>query len=265
MFQSKFAPGVIIAALGCILSGAATAHEFTTTSSPTDVKPGDTATFTLDSSHIFGSPEEAEAAKHLSATLITRDQKTALDFKINPDAPNLIGTFDVPETAAWLSAHRLPVVWSQTPDGWQEGGLDQHTDAIAAVRYEKFAKHLVGAASGDGADDFVRTPIGDKLEIVPLSDPRDTAIGQDATFQILLDGQPLTTTVLATYGGFTDTPSSWAYASETLTDERGSGIAKVRISAPGMWVVRVATDVSDQEQGIRGHNLRATLTFNVAD
>lgn len=263
MFQSKFATGVMIGAIGCMLSGAVAAHEFTATSTPSNAKPGDNTTFSLDSSHIFGTPEEAEAAKHLSATLITADQKTGLAFKINTDAPNLIGTFETPDTAAWLAAHRLPVIWSQTPDGWQEGGLDDHPDAVAAVRYEKFAKDLVGADSGDKADAFISAPIGDKLEIVPLADPRETAIGQDATFQILLDGHPLTTSVLATYAGFTDTPSSWAYATETLTDERGSGIAKVRISAPGIWVVRVATDVADEE-GIRAHNLRATLTFNVA-
>ncbi|WP_417805760.1 DUF4198 domain-containing protein [Thalassospira lucentensis] len=264
MFQSKFATSVMIGAIGCLFSGAVSAHEFTLITSPSDAKAGETMTYVMDSSHVFGKAEEAEAAKHLSATLITADQKTDLDFDVNADAPNQIGTFDAPETAAWLSAHRLPVVWSQTPDGWQEGGADEHPDAVAAVRYEKFAKDLVGAASGDKADAFITAPIGDQLEIVPLSDPRETAIGDDATFQILLDGQPLTTSVLATYAGFTDTPSSWAYATETLTDERGSGIAKVRISAPGTWIVRVATDVADEEEGVRAHNLRATLTFDVA-
>lgn len=262
MFQSKFARALIIGVTGCLLGGVASAHEFIASTTPTTAKPGDAITLRMDSTHQFGLPEEAEAIKHVSANLITSDQKTALEVTTDPDAPRLIATLAYPDQAAWLGTHRLPVVWSQTPDGWKEGGLDQHADAITASRYEKFSKHLIGASDNDGV---VTKALGNKLEIVPLADPRKTAIGSDAEFQILLDGQPLTTTVLATYAGFTETPSSWAYYSETLSDERGSGIAKVRISAPGLWIVRVATDVNDAEEGVRMHNLRATLTFNVGD
>jgi len=98
---------------------------------------------------------------------------------------------------------------------------------------------------------------------VPLSDPRDTKVGEDAEFQILLNGHPLTTSVLATYAGFTETPSSWAYATETLSTEAGSGIAKIRVSAPGLWIVRIAADMPDAEEGVGNHNIRATLSFAV--
>ncbi|MDG4718259.1 DUF4198 domain-containing protein [Thalassospira aquimaris] len=260
MFQSKFARALIIGVTGCLLGSAASAHEFVASTSQTDAKPGSTAILIMDSTHQFGIPEEAEATKHVRAQLITTSGKTGLEVAENPDAPNLVASFTYPDQTAWLQGHRLPVVWSQTPDGWLEGGMDQHADAITSARYEKFAKHLIGRSQND---DLITTPLGDKLEIVPLSDPRKTAIGTDAEFQVLLDGQPLTTTVLATYAGFTDTPSSWAYYSETLADERGSGIAKVRISSPGLWVVRVATDVADTQEGVRVHNLRATLSFHV--
>lgn len=260
MFQSKFARALIIGVAGCLLGNAASAHEFVASTNQTDTKPGNTAVLTMDSTHQFGIPEEAEATQNVRAQLITASGKTDLEVATNADAPNLVAPFTYPDQAAWLQSHRLPVVWSQTPDGWIEGGLDQHPDAIAASRYEKFAKHLTG---GSQNEDLITAPLGDKLEIVPLADPRKTAIGTDAEFQILLDGQPLTTTVLATYAGFTDTPSSWAYYSETLADDRGSAIAKVRISSPGLWVVRVATDISDAEEGVRVHNLRATLSFHV--
>lgn len=260
MFQPKFATSMVIGAATLLIGLSASAHEFIASQAPVNAKPGETATLVLDSTHQFGLPEEAEGTKDVRAALITADGPTDIAISVNDDAPNLIGTFEIPENAAWVSGHRLGVVWSQTPDGWQPGGADEHPDAIASTRYEKFAKLLTGGQDGN---DFVTKPIGDTLEIVPLSDPRDTKVGDDAEFQILLNGQPLTTSVLATYAGFTDTPSSWAYATETLNTETGSGIAKVRISAPGLWIVRVATNLPDSEEGVGAHNIRATLSFAV--
>jgi uncharacterized GH25 family protein len=260
MFQPKFATSMVFGAATLLIGMSASAHEFIASQTPANAKSGETATLVLDSTHQFGLPEEAEGTNDVRAALITTDGTNDIAISVNDDAPNLIGTFEIPENAAWASAHRLGVVWSQTPDGWQAGGADQHPDAIASNRYEKFAKLLVG---GESTSDFVTTPIGDMLEIVPLSDPRDTKVGDDAEFQILLNGQPLTTSVLATYAGFTETPSSWAYASDTLNTDNGSGIAKVRISAPGLWIVRVATDMPDAEEGVGNHNVRATLSFAV--
>lgn len=260
MFQPKFATSMVIGAATFLIGMSASAHEFIASQAPTTAKPGETATLVLDSTHQFGLPEEAEGIENVRAAVITADAKNDISISANDDAPNLIGTFDIPQTAAWVSGHRLGVVWSQTPDGWQAGGADAHPDAIASTRYEKFAKLLTG---GDNTGEFVTKPIGDMLEIVPLNDPRDTKVGDDAEFQILLDGQPLTTSVLATYAGFTETPSSWAYATETLTTEKGSGIAKIRVSAPGLWIVRVAANMPDAEEDVGAHNIRATLSFTV--
>lgn len=260
MFQPKFATGMVFGAATLLIGMSASAHEFIASQSPATTQPGETATLVLDSTHQFGHSEEAESVKDVRAALLSNDGTKNITISVNDDAPNLVGTFDIPQTAAWISAHRLPVVWSQTPDGWQAGGIDEYPDAIASNRYEKFAKLLIG---GRDANDFVTTPVGDMLEIVPVRDPRDTKVGEDAEFRILLNGQPLTTSVLATYAGFTETPSSWAYATETLNTDNGSGIAKVRVSAPGLWIVRVATDLPDAEKGVGNHNLRATLSFAV--
>ncbi len=262
MFQSKFTTPLAIAALGCLIGYGATAHEFIASSDITTDSGKNNAVFTLDSTHVFGVPEEAEAPQQVTAQLITPSATTDLEITENEDTPNLKGTFTLPDSAAWLASHRLPVIWSQTPDGWKEGGPDVNPDAIASSRFEKFSKNLTG---GDGNAEFVSIPLGHKLEIVPLSDPRTASIDDDIDVQVLLDGQPYSTSVLATYAGFTDTPSSYAYYTETMSDNRGSGIAKIRISAPGLWVVRVAADLPDAQEGVRVHNLRATMTFDIAE
>ena len=49
-----------------------------------------------------------------------------------------------------------------------------------------------------------------------------------------------------------------------MIDDHASGIAKIRVTAPGLWVVRVAADLPDVEEGVGVHNLRATMTFDIA-
>ena len=168
MFQSKFTTPLAIAALGCLIGFGAAAHEFVASSKTTPTNGKDTAAFILDSTHVFGTPEEAEAPKHVLAQLITPSATTELDVTENADAPNLTGTFTLSkEEPAWLVGHRLPVIWSQTPDGWKEGGPDAHPDAVASSRFEKFSKNLTG---GSQNADFISSPLGHKLEIVPLSE-----------------------------------------------------------------------------------------------
>ena len=191
MFQSKFTTPLAIAALGCLIGYGATAHEFIASSKTLPANSKDTAVFILDSTHVFGSPEEAEASKHVAAQLITPSTTTDLDVSENADAPNLTGTFTLSEEEpAWLVGHRLPVIWSQTPDGWKEGGPDVNPDAVASSGFEKFSKNLTG---GDGNAAFVSTPLGHTLEIVPLSDPRAASIGDDIDVQV---AQPIL------HGGF---------------------------------------------------------------
>lgn len=101
-----------------------------------------------------------------------------------------------------------------------------------ALRSQQFAKALIvtGKAKGPSVK-----PVGLDLEIVPLAEPADWRAGGDLRFQVLFQGKPLSQEqVLATYVGFRP-DNAWCFA--TTTDQ--VGVATVRISQAGTWVLRV--------------------------
>jgi len=77
----------------------------------------------------------------------------------------------------------------------------------------------------------------------------------------LFKGQAAALPVWATYDGFAlDLDNTYAY----YTESNSEGIAKVKITAPGFWIVRAT---KDGEKGVEGEydvrNLRSILSFEV--
>ena len=240
------------------LSGArmAAAHEVVIV--PEKAEKG-TLAFTVESTHVFAKPEEAENPANVEAYLLTgADQRK--DIALTLDGLSLKGQVEAPKSGGWLVAHRLGQIWSNTPEGMKEGSRAEFPDAVFSNRYEKFVKHLIGIPADDVA---FNKPLNHTLEIVPLDAPSDIRVGEDLRVQILHQGRPIGTQVLATYAGFTDTPSSYAYATETYSDETAQGIAKIRISAPGLWFVRVEHKPKSSEDGVDRDVLRSVLSFRV--
>ena len=78
-------------------------------------------------------------------------------------------------------------------------------------------------------------PAGLTMEIVPLDPPSHWTKGTSLHFQVLLEGKPIPfVNVLARYVGFTP-EDAWCYA----TDTNREGIAHIRPSQAGTWVILV--------------------------
>ena len=78
-------------------------------------------------------------------------------------------------------------------------------------------------------------PAGLPMEIVPLDPPSRWTKGTSLHFQVLLEGRPIPfVNVQARYVGFTP-DDAWCYA----TDTNREGIAHIRPSHPGTWVILV--------------------------
>ncbi len=86
-----------------------------------------------------------------------------------------------------------------------------------------------------------------------------TRAGDELAFKILLDGKPLKSQVYATYDGFSRRYMAFAYVAETLDD----GIAHVKISSPGVWMVRVEKRLEANAKDYDVLSLKATLVFSV--
>lgn len=159
--------------------------------------------------------------------------------------------------AAMLRAHRKPEIWSNTPRGWLKGGRDQHKNAIFTHKYEKFGKTLLPV---DGKTEGFDAVVGDKIEIVPVDNPLTARPGDEIRVRFLLDGKPFTPErVVATYDGFSDRPNTWAFQ----TEPSGDGTAIIKLSAPGLWVIRIEHLDKVANESYDAHNLRSTLVFPV--
>jgi uncharacterized GH25 family protein len=222
------------------------------------VSDGGTSKMLVESTHVFVKAEELEDTATLKAALATPDGTQALPLA---PAGELSLAADLPavDSAAWFVAHREGLVFSSTPDGFKPGTRAEHPDAAFTNRYEKFSKALVDAR--DAA--FVTKPLGHILELVPMSNPADLKAGDELKVQVLYNGAPVAAEVTATFDGFSETPMTFAYATETGDEYGTPGVATVKVWQPGYWYVRVAHEAEDPASDVDTHVLRAILSFEV--
>ena len=83
--------------------------------------------------------------------------------------------------------------------------------------------------------------------------------GDELSFRILLDGKPMKGQVYATYDGFSRRSMTFAYVTESLDD----GLAHVKVTSPGVWMVRVEKRLDAKAKDFDFLSLKATLVFLV--
>ena len=246
----------LIAALG---AAPAAAHEFLVMPAKMQAEPGEAIAFDIHSTHVFFKAEEMENVESVRAALVAAEGKQSLEVSGKEGALKLQGEVSTDGKPAWLTAHRLGQTWSKTPRGWFQSERSENPDAEFTNKYEKFTKVLVNAEAGNG---FAMKPVGQALEIVPLTDPAALNSGEEIQVQVLHDGKPIAATVSATFEGFSETPNTFAYLTETLKDEAHGHVAKVKTWASGVWMIRVEHRTADTP-GIDEHVLRSVMLFEV--
>jgi uncharacterized GH25 family protein len=248
-----------VLAMALVFAGAGwvSAHEIAIKPGAGEVAVGKPLSFGIHSAHVFIESEELETPADVEAFVVVEGKPAPVALKPDEKAFTFGGeaVFAKPG-AGILRVHRLPQVWTLTPEGMKKGTKKDFPGATKSNRYEKFAKAVVAVGGSTAGFDAV---LGDRLELVPLTDPAAVKAGQDMDVKVLLDGKPMPSVVLATYDGFTKTPNTYAYYTET--DDKG--VAKVRITHPGLWMVRTEAKEAVSGSDVEQESLRATLTFFV--
>ncbi|HEY1372152.1 MAG TPA: DUF4198 domain-containing protein [Candidatus Binatia bacterium] len=231
----------------CLIAAPAGAHEFIIKPNALRVKTGDKVPLSVFSTHVFVAGEEMLPASSVKATLVEGGKSSALALRENNILETLDGTAAFARKGTAIIAGHLeePVETVNSPTGKPQ-----------RARFEKFAKTLVVV---DAADRSYEKVLGHRLEIVPLSDPTAARVGDEVGFKILFDGKPLQAVVLATYDGFSRLYNTYAYA----TEARDGGVARVKITHPGIWIVRVEKRVEVAEKDYNLHVMKAVLLFPV--
>ncbi|MBQ6115484.1 MAG: DUF4198 domain-containing protein [Synergistaceae bacterium] len=259
MFKRSF----ILAAAFIIAAVPAFSHELTIKASDTAMKEGQPFNATVQSAHRFIVPEEVEILSRVKAGIIEDGKFVPSELKANE--PGLCIDFTVTpkdlSKSVILVATKDGESWCVTNEGGKSGARKdleaQGLKVISANKYDKYAKAIFNTSKDD--KNFASV-VGHPLEIVPVTNPADAQVGEYFNVKILLNGQPYTGPVWATYDGFvTEYENTYAYYTEAENGE-----AHVKITAPGWWGIRAAkAGLPGVEGDYDALNLRAFLLFEV--
>ncbi len=238
--------------------GIACAHEFLV---KPDVAPANDQVeqkipFGVVSCHVFMKSEEMEPIEHVDVYFVQGKKRTPVKLHKNESRLTLDGEVLASPGTSIIAGHRQGIVWTNTSKGWKQGSKTQYTGVISSGKYEKFCKTLIERGKTDNGWQQI---LGHDLEIIPLKNPSNTQIGEELAVRILYQGKPLTAKVWATIDGFSNHPNTWAYCTES--DDKG--IAYIKITAPGLWMIRTENINTQATKDYDKHVLRANLVFNV--
>lgn len=134
---------------------------------------------------------------------------------------------------------------------------------ILSQYYEQYAKSLIIA--GDVKGTAYKTPVGHKLEIIPLENPATLGGGAGKfmlPIKILFNGEPARfCKVYATYSGYS---SKDDFAHATIAD--GEGVAEIRLTHWGPWLIKANHRIpaqADMKDQCNELNYTATLTLEI--
>lgn len=135
--------------------------------------------------------------------------------------------------------------YSLTPDGEKNLPKNQVPDAVKSWRSKQFAKWI------DVRSPLGKEPLGDELEIVPVTDLAKVKTGDKASFRVLLAGKPLAGAILAI-----------DHKPLGETDEQGEARIKVRAKDVEQVSASFRRPVKSAEAD--SEVFEASLTFEVA-
>ncbi|MBR0094856.1 MAG: DUF4198 domain-containing protein [Synergistaceae bacterium] len=255
---------IAVALIVSLFALPAAAHELTIKNTAGNTpKAGEPFALTVQSAHKFIVPEEVEILSRVKAGIIEdgkfieselkgNDPELCIDFSVTPK--DLSGSFIVVATKDGES-------WCVTNEGGKSGARKdleaQGLKVLSANKYDKYAKAIFNTSKED--KNFAQV-LGHPLELIPITNPADAKVGEYFDVKILLNGQPYTGPVWATYDGFvTEYENTYAYYTEAENGE-----AHVKITAPGWWGIRAAQSGLPGVEGDYDHlNLRAFVLFEV--
>lgn len=112
-------------------------------------------------------------------------------------------------------------------------------NAQGREKYMRFLKAFVQA--GSKLTQHYAQVLGQKIEIIPQSNPYSLKRGSELIVKVLYDGKPLTgARIMSTYDTYSTEHDVYAFATDTGAD----GTAKIPITQNGIWMIRVNTMLS---------------------
>jgi uncharacterized GH25 family protein len=244
-------------------AGAAFSHELIVKPAKTEAAKGETLAVELQSTHQFIVKEEVENIDLIEAGTFRGGKLEKSALKENEPELRIDFSVKVEDDGSTLVlANKRGEVYSVTNEGGMAGTRKEleakGLKVLRASKTDKFAKSVVNASKNDKNYAAVT---GQELEVVPVTNPADAKAGEFFEVKVLFKGQPAAIPVWATYDGFApELQNTYAYYTESAAD----GTAKIKITAPGFWLIRAAKDGEPGAEGeYDARSLRSILSFAV--
>lgn len=200
---------------------------------------------------------EAVSAAGRTPLLVVGQRDSALVLRADPTAAGVL------YATVTLAPRQISLSAKDFNDYLQEDGLPQiyadrarrgELDRPAVERYRKDAKALI-VRPGPGS--VATTPVGQRLEIVPLADPADARSGDTLPVLVRFDATPIAgLTVNAGWAG-----QAGHHGVTVVTDSTGR--AAIPLAAAGLWYVRTLHMRHAHEAGLDYESFWSSLTFAV--
>jgi uncharacterized GH25 family protein len=229
-------------------------HDFLVKPAKTTAAKGTPLEVSVLLTEIFMQPDRVLPESAVELHAVANGVRTPIPLKADEQAKALVGTLRSPSAKAFiLSGHRLASIRSGAN---RKGAPPAGAGSAGAVKSESFSKALINTSAGDNGYAAI---VGDRLEIVPVTNPALVQAGGEMTVQIRFDGKPLKTKVLATYDGFSAEP----HKVTRQLDSGEDGTARFQVANPGLWMVRAAQSLEEPAETHSRYVAAATLIFSV--
>jgi uncharacterized GH25 family protein len=249
-----------MAALAFIIAPKAQAHDlWATAENPTAGQP---LVGILGYGHDFPEGEEiaAERVSIFYPLEVIDAQGNKLATK--PGDKNYIFVTQEPvkEGTYLLTTGYKPTFWSYTPEGSAMKSKKDTPNATSCEQWTRWGKGIVNV--GAAADDFVTKPIGNSLEMVPLTNPGKVKVGDDMVIQVLFDGKPLPKTTVA--GILAGNKHHEDGNRDFYATTNGEGKITFSPIKEGLWTLIVIAQKEFEDKAVCDTtDVDASLTFNI--
>jgi len=142
------------------------------------------------------------------------------------------------------------------PDVLNARTLDGELEKAVRERYQKHVKAVLQV--GDARTTAFSVVLGYPAEIVPLSNPYATRIGDTLAVRALVDGKAVMNQIVIAGGERDGRPME-----EVRTRSDADGVARFALSGPGKWYIKFIHMVPVTGDSVNYESKWATMTFQV--
>lgn len=213
--------------------------------------------------HTFPEPEAiAEDRLHIFKPLTLVAPSGSVEMEQKGEHPyDYQAKTDLKKGTVLVLGEYRPTFWSNGEGGWKQTDRKTRPDATyveEAIMYGKTILNIGGAMD----EDLIAKPVGQRLEIVPQTNPAKLKAGEKFRVQVLVDGEPLKIAqVFATFGGFSHDPEN-TKAFVGKTDLRG--MIDIIPLKHGYWYAKVTHKMPHADKTVADEIVMAsTLSFHI--